>query len=106
MPICGIADRNTSTEGGGVPDAPSAWELQRRLDEMQRRLDERVVYLNTYQAERKADQDVVADLREDLRGISDRLTWAWRIALTGIILPVAVTIIGAIALVVILGGSP
>jgi hypothetical protein len=89
-----------------VPDEPSAWELQRRLDEMQTRLNDRVVSLNTYRAEREHDRDEVKDLREDLRTISDRLTWAWRIALTGVILPIAVTIIGAIALVVILGGSP
>ena len=76
-----------------MPDAPTAWEMQRRLDDLARRLDERTVTLSTYQAERKHDRDEVKTLRDDLVKMAERVTWAWRAAITGILLPIIVSVL-------------
>lgn len=82
-----------------MPDEPSLGEAHRRIDRLEVRLDTRTVSLNTYRAEREADRARVADLEQDLAKMSERLTWAWRAALTGVLLPIILTV----ALLVLVG---
>lgn len=94
-----------------MPDEPTVGELWRRLDRIDARLDGRIVWLNTYQAERSHDRDEVAilrremtqlhtdlgveiaELRTDVRGISDRISTTFRLAATGVLAPIIVGIV-------------
>jgi hypothetical protein len=82
---------------------PTLGEAHRRLDRVETRLDSRVVSLNTYRAERDADREAIrltrldldrelSDLRRDLNALTDRITWAWRAAITSLALPAIIGI--------------
>lgn len=84
-------------------DEPNVGEAHRRIDRLEARLDGRVVSLNTYQAEQGATRAAIAnthadlgreiaELRADLSKIEERLTWAWRAAVTGVLLPLILTV--------------
>lgn len=86
-----------------MPDEPGLGEAHRRLDRIQTRIDNHFVSLSTYRAERSGDRELIAkmhsavdkeiaDLRLDLQSIEERLTWAWRAAVTGVILPLVISL--------------
>ena len=81
---------------------PTLGEAHRRIDRIETRLDSRLVSLSTYQAEHNADRETITrlradltddlqNLRLDLQAVQERLTWAWRAAVTGVILPLVIT---------------
>ena len=76
-----------------MPDEPSLGEAHRRIDRLEVWRDSRTVSLTTYQAEREADRREVSDLRDDLIKMAERVTWAWRAAITGVLLPIIVSIL-------------
>jgi septal ring factor EnvC (AmiA/AmiB activator) len=82
---------------------PTLGELVRRQERLEMRLDERVVSLSTYRAEREADQSRVKALEIELTRLSERLTWAYRLAATAIL--TAVVQFG-IQLLTSAGGTP
>lgn len=53
---------------------------------------EKVVKESVYLAHRSADQADVADLDKRQDRFDERLTWAWRAAITGVLLPLVVMI--------------
>jgi hypothetical protein len=82
---------------------PTLGELVRRQERLEMRLDERVVSLSTYRAEREADQARVKALETELARLSERLTWAYRLAATAI---VSVVVQFGIQLLTSAGGTP
>lgn len=82
---------------------PTLGEAHRRIDDTNHRLDQRVTVV-AYEIARAADRGEVAALREDVKALDSRLTWAWRIAVTGVVLPVIVMVIGSVVAALILGG--
>jgi hypothetical protein len=88
-----------------VDHEPGIGEAHRRIDEANRRIDARVTQV-AHELARTHDRAEVADVREDVKQLRDSLVWAWRTAITGVVLPVLVSVVAAIALVVILGSKP
>jgi tetrahydromethanopterin S-methyltransferase subunit G len=73
-----------------MPDEPTLGEALRRLDKIEQRIDSRLVSLGTYSAERKHDQDAVTVLDRRTAKLESRIDWAYRAAVTGIVMPVVV----------------
>jgi multidrug resistance efflux pump len=81
-------------------------ELSRRLDRFEARhererasADVRHLDASVYIAERNALQIQISDLAADVKSLEARMTWAWRAAMTGIIFPIVLMIVGGILLV-------
>jgi hypothetical protein len=53
---------------------------------------------DVYKANREADRQVVTELRGDLNVIAEQQQWNRRIAVSGLLLPVMVIVIGAVIL--------
>lgn len=90
-----------------MPDEPpTLGEILRRLDRVERRQDERLVSLNAYQSDRTHDREQVTDLKDSLteriKDLEESMKWAWRAAVTGIILPLVL----AITVFLLLGRGP
>ena len=77
-----------------MTDEPTLGEAHRRIDRVETRLDLRVVTLDAYRAERDADKEQIRAVTNELAAMAERLRWAWRAAVTGVILPF-VLLIGA-----------
>lgn len=81
-------------------------ELSRRLTRFEERhqreresADARHLDAKVYLAQRDALQQQVNGLQGDIKALEARMTWAWRAAMTGIIFPIVVMIVGGILLV-------
>lgn len=65
-------------------------ELARLEQSCERRADAHV-HRDTYEAHREAD-------RRRITALEERMTWAWRAAITGIVLPIVVGLVLAVLL--------
>lgn len=93
-----------------MSDPETLGELARRFDRFEASInlnmrDERatreqqlamVVKEHVYLAHRSADQADVAGLDKRQDRLEERLTWAWRTAITGVLLPLVVLIVYAL----------
>lgn len=79
-----------------MPDEPTLGEALRRLD----RIEARMVNRESYSAERIHDRDEVAalrtsiaELRVEVGKIADGISRAFRVAVTGVIMPIIVGVV-------------
>lgn len=86
-------------------DGPGLAEVVRILEELraefrESRVEMRSTYVrkDVYEAERKADLQVVAELRGDLDVIAEQQQWTRRAAITGVVLPIVVAVFLAVLL--------
>lgn len=91
---------------------PSLGEVARQIEtlvsevrEMRRTMETTYVRQDVYEADRKtviearrADKQVVSELRGDLDTIAEQQQWNRRIAVSGLLLPILVLVLGAVIL--------
>lgn len=96
-----------------MPDEITLGELSRRLERFEQRHDRQMADMDNrcnqrasahvdtqlYAAEKLHLADQIADLHADVKALEARMTWAWRAAMTGLIFPVVLMIVGGILLV-------
>jgi MFS-type transporter involved in bile tolerance (Atg22 family) len=85
--------------------APGLAEVVRRLEEvvaelreMRRTMETTYMRQDVYKAQRQADQQTVKELRGDLDVIAEQQQWNRRIAVSGLLLPILVVVLGTVIL--------